>query len=78
MSIDLRMKFVDVNELPDVVNKIYLVRKEIVNEDGEVVRPVYEEWLFQPYKIGELTPRGYERCKRGDLCIWQYKDGDTE
>ena len=77
MSIDLRMKFECVDELPDVVNKIYLVQKEIVNEDGEVERTVYEEWLFQPYKIGELNSRGYERCKRGDFCIWSYKDGDT-
>ena len=77
MSIDLRMKFVCVNELPDVVNKIYLVQKGIVNEDGKVVRTVYEEWLFQPYKIGELGPKGYEKCKRGDFCIWPYKESDT-
>ena len=63
MSIDMTMKFVCVNGLPDVANKIYLLQKEIYNEDGEVVQTVYEEWFFQPYKIGELNPKGYEKYK---------------
>ena len=59
----MTMKFVCVNGLPDVANKIYLLQKEIYNEDGEVVQTVYEEWFFQLYKIGELNPKGYEKYK---------------
>lgn len=52
-----------VEELPDVTGKIYLLQKEVVNDKGKVVRTVYEEWMFQPYKIEELDPEKYKECE---------------
>ena len=48
-----------VEKLPDVVNKIYIVPREIFNEYGEVEETVYEEWIFTADKIGEVSPDEY-------------------
>lgn len=47
------IKFAVVNELPDVTNKIYLLQKEIINDNDEV-ETIYEEWIFTPECLGRL------------------------
>lgn len=52
-----------VEELPDVVNKIYIAPKEIFDEYGEVKETVYEEWVFTANKIGEVSGDEFTKYK---------------
>lgn len=55
---DLTATVVSVEKLPDVVGKIYIVPREILNEHGKVKKIVYEEWVFIADKIGEVNCDG--------------------
>lgn len=50
------IEFLVVEELPDVTNKIYLVRKEKPIMDGTETVDVYEEWIFVKKLIGYIEP----------------------
>ena len=54
-DIDTEMMRIEiVKELPDVSFKIYILPREIYNRKGELERVVYEEWMFERHKLGEL------------------------
>lgn len=50
------IEFLVVEELPDVIGKIYLLHKKKPLEDGKGEIDVYEEWLFKRELIGYIEP----------------------
>ena len=50
----VRVKVVDT--LPDVIDTIYLLPKEVKDTSGKT-RTVYEEYIFFKEKIGETGPK---------------------
>ena len=55
---EMGVECVCVDKLPDVINKVFLVPKEVESKKhfGETVT-VYEEWMFRREKLGEINPR---------------------
>lgn len=49
-------EFLIVEELPDVIGRIYLLHKKKPLQDGKGEIDVYEEWLFKRELIGYVEP----------------------
>lgn len=59
----VRVKVVDT--LPDVIDTIYLLPKEVKDKSGETIT-VYEEYVYFRKKIGETDPKDWKGVLQGE------------
>lgn len=59
----IRVKVVDT--LPDVINTIYLLPKEVKDTHGRTAT-VYEEYMYFREKVGETDPKDWKEVLQGE------------